>query len=336
MLSIYPIIQSDFHFNHKSSFIKSANRKVVTENSVASKVYEVLGNVKVAQVADDYFITPQSGKMILEHARHLHPQLNIKIVADGLVIYESDHRSWYFKFAEQLGHGRSVVTNGIRPNATFAELYGFRGVRTIRNISLPRHPLYGSAFYKGELGEYEPYLQSDMTLDEFRQAREYLDRTLLMYAGHIGISLNGGQEIFGWLPKVDKGTPEDEIAERLFKYHDTYPGELNDDRWIFELAQEMSDQLHTNTGVIVSHVRISSDTAKKIEQKISHLHSGDHNKRYGFPHQTHDPNIVSNCATCPGRNLHAPIPEPTGQLNQYIPNLQSWSKLGPVDMRHTH
>ena len=331
MLPASSAVKSNFQLNHTLSFTK-ITKKNVGVDCLASEVGELLGGTKIMRAGEDYFITPQSGKEIFERASE-YSGLNIKPVANGFVIYEDNHNSWYFQFTDEIS-GSALPVQKIRPNAIFAELYGFRGVRTIRNIPMPRHPQYGSAFYKGELGEYEPYLQSDMTLEELKQAREYLDRTLLMYAGHIGISLNGGNEIYGWLPKVDKGVSEDEIAERLFKYHDTYPGELNNDRWIFELAQDMSDRLHTNTGVIVSLVRISSKTAQTIQQKIDQLHRGDHNKRYGFPHPTHDPNMVSNCATCPGRNLNAPIPEPTGQLNQYIPNLQLWAKMGTVDMRN--
>jgi hypothetical protein len=267
------------------------------------------------------------------------PDVQVRNFPKGFTVHRLG-AEWYFERNDSLfeeGAVCDVEDPELTPNAAFVEIHGFRGVRTLNGVRLPRNPKQSesdSAFYKGELSDFEAAsLSAGITMEALEQARAYVHRTLLMYAGHIGLSLDGGRTIYGWTPSLPEGMSEAEFHSRLFAGK-TFAGSLNDDTWVFNMAKEFHNSLGANTNVVVSSVRIEPTKKQEIAEKVGALvESDDHNLEYGFPSPDQDPTIVANCATAPGRHLGAPIPEETGNLRNYMPALETWAAESPIDKR---
>lgn len=133
--------------------------------------------------------------------------------------------------------------------------------------------------------------------------------------------------------------------------HEAFPGVVADDTQIFLEAAAYARDRGWDTEP-VSAVELV-DQPKKLETlkevaRMSGMKPGEHGYGYSFPLKPHEiapgaesfaesngfpANCVRNCGTWPEK-VGVKIPEPTGQVRAYIPELQKWADdAGPKDFR---
>ena len=284
-----------------------------------------------------YFVTASGGKRMLELLQRLGPDVSVRMFKKGFIVrrsIEGKLHEWYFEFndsANKVGT-KNVDTprneHGLPPpNAATVELWGFSGVRKINGK---------------EEAKWTP---------KEREARDRAkQKEPLLWAGHIGISLDGGKTIIGFTPKPPEGVPMDAFLERLGA-HEAFPGILGNDTHIFQKAAEMAKEHGWDTEP-VSMVQLV-DQKKKMEivdeaARLSGMEPGKHGFGYSFPLRSNDPkpdgenfapsngfpaSCVRNCGTFPEK-MGVPVPEPTGNVRKYMPELQKWANEdGPKDLR---
>jgi hypothetical protein len=168
--------------------------------------------------------------------------------------------------------------------------------------------------------EYEAkYIGSRIEIYGFRgtgrTAEEFIETEPLIYAGHVGISFDRGKTIYGFTPHAP-GLSSAEIVETL-KQKKSFPGQVLDDTAIFHRAQDLAEQGY-RTQVYVQSIPVSEADFNRIRKQVLEEVGGSPlvGKRYAFP----GPKGCFNCATWPASH-GIPIPEPTGQLRDYIPRL---------------
>jgi len=187
------------------------------------------------------------------------------------------------------------------------------------------------------------------TKDEHAQVEAIKLTEPLLYAGHVGISFDGGRTIYGLTPDIPKGMTPEAALKTLMQDHDAYPGVVGDDTRIFRLAEQMARSKGWATEPI-SAVELV-DKPKKLEslekvRKMAGLKPGEHGIGYSFPLEQpneqgshyRDSNgfcgpAIANCAAFPPM-VGVPVPEPSGALKIYMPELQKWVEAdAPIDKR---
>ncbi len=293
-------------------------------------VTDELGAIPVARAAatDTYLVAPADGKRMLELLAQL-PGVETREWKTGFLVRrfsDGAMQEWYFELGEhgaQAETGARVMDGLPVPNATTVELWGFRGVRTIHGR--PR-----AEWTAAEVAEVELAKQAEP----------------LIYAGHVGISLNGGKTVFGLTPKTPDSMGVNEALRSLMS-HEAFPAKVRDDTHVFELAQHYAAQ-GWNTQPI-SAVELV-DSAKKLQMvddvaRMTGMAPGEHGIGYSFPLDTPEhgehyapsngfaAGCVRNCATYPAK-VGLSIPEQSGNLKRYMPELESWvHEDGPKDFR---
>ena len=146
-------------------------------------------------------------------------------------------------------------------------------------------------------------------------AEEFIEIEALIYAGHVGISFDRGKTIYGFTPHAPDLSSA-EIIETL-KRKKSFPGQVLDDTAIFHRAQDLAEQGY-RTQVYVQSIPVPNTDFNRIRKQVLGEVGGSPlvGKRYAFP----GPKGCYNCATWPASH-GIPIPEPTGQLRDYIPRL---------------
>ena len=148
--------------------------------------------------------------------------------------------------------------------------------------------------------------------------RRFRDAEPLLLTGHVGVSLDGGQTIYGFSPDAPGLSPDATIdalaAGRCF------PGIVRDDRPFFERAAAAAAAGYTRTPVYLWVQEVPQDTWTAAAGRLQTAHENDPpaNPRYCWPAI---PASGYNCATWP-LTLGVAIPEPSGRLARYIPALR--------------
>lgn len=150
----------------------------------------------------------------------------------------------------------------------------------------------------------------------------YDNESELIKAGHVGVSLDGGQTVYGFHP-----SPEALAAvangRGFLQEGGALRGAVYDDTAVFRRAHALArDEPRTTVWQQVLHVTPEQFT--RIEEQIAvALGAGNTLEawyRFPSPDGAAMPPQCNNCATWP-RTLGLPIPEETGRLRDYIPLL---------------
>jgi hypothetical protein len=167
------------------------------------------------------------------------------------------------------------------------------------------------------------------------RSEPFKQESLLIRAGHVGFSFEGEEEvIFGFHPTEEacRAVGDDEAVIKWLKAHNTLEGALFYDEAIFERAYELAKD-----GAPTMVYKLSIDMTDEAFESIRRQTIAWYNERKAFTYAFPSDDIVEshdNCATFP-RRLGIPLPEPTGNLREYIPILQTdgerWQAKGTDD-----
>ena len=154
----------------------------------------------------------------------------------------------------------------------------------------------------------------------------------LIRAGHVGWQLEGDKRIFGFHPTkeaIDRVGGEHTAIEWL-KEHKTLDGSVQIDNTIFERANELVPILQEKGAKRIPRVwqqiiELSDAEFEQIKEATETWYTQGKIAAYGFPGPASGIE-VNNCATFP-KVLGLPIPEETGQLSVYIPQLEALGEL---------
>ena len=202
------------------------------------------------------------------------------------------------------------------------ELYGFRGVRSIDDQPAK------------DLPEEDPRKV---------EMNRVIAQNYLLFAGHIGVSVDGGSKIYGLTPQVPEGMDLAQAKDILHSHAATFPGRVADDKPVFDLADKYHREQAWNTKVISVQRQATPDEAAELGEQLEEMAAmqpGEHGIFYSFPNEeaqggqwfgdkplVGDPNQVipaeqqANCATFPGM-VGVPLPEASGNLRNYMPAMQ--------------
>jgi len=158
--------------------------------------------------------------------------------------------------------------------------------------------------------------------------------SLLIRAGHVGFYFEGEDDlIFGFHPTEEacRVVGDDEAVIAWLKAHHPMTGALYDDTAIFHRAFALADDAPTT--VWQMPLSVSDEGYERIRQQAYAWYDERKTFTYAFPSdefaETRD-----NCATFP-RRLGLSLPEPTGNLREYMPALQMngerWLAKGDQD-----
>ncbi|MEJ8798680.1 PAAR domain-containing protein [Trinickia caryophylli] len=139
--------------------------------------------------------------------------------------------------------------------------------------------------------------------------------------GHVGYSFDGGQQIFGFGPKVPEGMPAYDAVQSL-RHGESYPGIITDDTGVFASVAKNPAIGRDGVPQTVIEQKIPLSQADFDAIKAAHEAIGVDNPMdnvfYGFPGKNAN---TYNCATFPS-SLGIPIPEASGNMRLYFPELE--------------
>ena len=293
---------------------------------------------------DTYYVSPADGAR-MQQMLELQEGTRVRVYEKGFIARRGGEE-WYFEVRDTAGldpvkrsnNADATDTKGDNrtpdgdvapamredgmpaPNAATVEVWGFRGVRNIEGKERP-----------------------DWSADDHALVREMSAQEPLLYAGHIGISTDGGESIQGYTPKRSP-----ELSMSALKAHEAFPGNVLDDTQVFELATQMAAKHGWNTRPVSAVQLVDPEVKRGIIREMQRLQSAtpeQHGLAYSFPlgyqqdgsyfkeSNGYPANCVDNCATFPER-VGVKIPERSGNLNSYMPALTRWAEEdGPIDLR---
>jgi len=302
-----------------------------------------LGTVPVTRFPDNpnhYFIDGRDGLRMFDLLRALHGFATVERFPNGLLVrWQGGEEYWFAYMPRSIQALNPELTpvpagqNGLpESNVSTVVIVAFRGVRTVD----------GRPVSTGQLTDAEQQLVDQATQME-----------PLLYAGHVGISFDGGKTIYGFTPdpKALPRTPDGQINIRetiaQLRQHKAFPGTVEDDTHVFRLAEEMAEQHHWNTRPITAVELLDPETQRAIRMQVAIEHGTDpgalgrgyawpllqtENGEHYAPSGSHLACNLANCAKWPER-VGVTLPEPSGNLAQYIPELEAWIRLGAKDVR---
>jgi hypothetical protein len=153
------------------------------------------------------------------------------------------------------------------------------------------------------------------------RAEQFKNESLLIRAGHVGFAFEGDERrIFGFHPTAEaaRAIGDDDAVIAWLKQLNTMPGTLQDDAAIFHRAYELAKG-NARTHVWQMPIEVSDEEFERIRNLTLLWYTEETTFLYSFPPETPMPDR-DNCATFP-RNLGLPLPELTGQLQNYVPIL---------------
>jgi hypothetical protein len=167
------------------------------------------------------------------------------------------------------------------------------------------------------------------------RSESYKHESLLIRAGHVGFYFEDEEEvIFGFHPTEEacRAVGDDDAVIKWLKAHNTLAGALFYDAAIFERAHDLANG-GAPTTVYKLSINVTDDEFESIRRQTIAWYNERKAFTYAFPSddivESHD-----NCATFP-RRLGIPLPEPTGNLRDYMPILQTkgeqWQAKGTND-----
>lgn len=317
-----------------ASASKSADNEITAAARAAAaraRIVQAIGDVPISSVPStkgrpSYFITRADGAE-LQHLIAQLPEARVTEFPRGLTIHR-DGSDWFLEWmpeqgapAHALAADRSGGSVGLPPsNASIVQFYGFRGLKNVDGVFWKKLPPEKLAFVMRQF-----------------------EKDQLLHYGHVGVSFDGGQTIYGLTPPI-KGTPAMTAAEvkARVEQHDPVPGIIGDDSETFRLAREMA----TNHGwdlEITTIAQSIDDETRAIafgeNARLASTAPTEHGKQYQWPYEK--PNEqgaffaddnTRNCATYP-QMIGLCVPESSGQLRDYIPKLKEWAGESPIDLR---
>lgn len=265
---------------------------------------------------------------------------------DGLLVRHGGEE-WYFQI-DDMAHAlpaaaRAQSRTSIQgvaalpeSNVATVELWGFRGVRSIKKAGDPRARLPD---------EWTPQEHADVEREAAREP--------LLAAGHVGISFDGGDTIYGLTPEWRGKMTLEECRQRLVN-HEILPGIVDEDTEAFTRARELADANGWNTELERVVVMYDRATQPHLVEEVERIRSLPPGAVFGYTFPSKEPgqngqhfqggasydgrftycsDQVSNCATWPSK-LGVPIPESSGNMARYMPELKKWAEAdAPIDMR---
>jgi hypothetical protein len=167
----------------------------------------------------------------------------------------------------------------------------------------------------------------------FRDAK-YKSEHPLIRAGHVGIAFEGEEEIiYGFHPStqaVEQAGGDEVVIEQL-KMGVSFDGTIQIDTEVFNRADYLSAH-GARTAVWQITLNCSEFEFNRIYELTRKWYTEGVNFPYAFPQEGSN---TDNCATFP-RQLGMTLPEPTGQLQEYVKALQGagdrWKAKGQADV----
>lgn len=141
--------------------------------------------------------------------------------------------------------------------------------------------------------------------------------------GHVGYSFDGGKTIYGFGPEVGEMSAFEAVTS--LKSHKLYPGKITDDTEVFLMVAKKPLLDRNGNPQVVFEQKIPLTRAQYDAAVVEHASRGVNkpmdNLFCGFPDPQNPNPCAFNCATFPSR-LGIPIPERTGIMRDYIPELE--------------
>ena len=149
----------------------------------------------------------------------------------------------------------------------------------------------------------------------FRGTQQLFERTdgqdLRLKYGHVGLSIDQGQKIYGFNPSFEEGISLKEIREILISGIPSR-GKVTDDTVVFELARNNGAEVREH----YYHLDENSFSKLTIQLFYDRDHSPLSDKQYSFPSGFSTGSL--NCATYL-TTLDIKTPYPSGILKDYFP-----------------
>lgn len=206
------------------------------------------------------------------------------------------------------------------------QLYGFRGVRTVNDQKVK---------------DMAPEDPARLDVERITAAHH------LLFAGHVGVSVDNGATIYGLTPVFPEGMEVEQGIDHLYAHSMTFPGQVANDKPVFDMADRYFKEKGWNTEVHVVKRPVSKQDQADYMQKLEAMAGmapGAHGIYYSFPLADAkdgkffvdtpgpDGKIIkgedqANCATFPGQ-IGIELPEQSGNLRYYMPALMAEASGG--------
>lgn len=314
-----------------ASASKSADNEITAAARAAAaraRIVQAIGDVPISSVPStkgrpSYFITRADGAELQRLLAQL-PEVRVTEFPRGLTIHR-DGSDWFLEWmpeqsapAHALAADRSGAVGLPPSNASLVLFYGFRGLQTVDGVYWKKLPP-----------------------DKFAKVQKLFKEDQLLHFGHVGVSFDGGRTIYGLTPNGKTMTAEALMAKVL--NHEPVPALVLDDTKTFDLARKLAASdgwdLEVTTAALAmddsARTAAFGENARLAAASEAETPTG---KDYQFPYE-HPNELRShyasdnarNCATYP-QMLGLCVPEPSGQLRDYIPRLKEWSTSSPIDI----
>ncbi len=312
---------------------KTANDEIATAARAAAaraRIVQAIGDVPISSAPStkgrpSLYVTRADGAELQRLLAQL-PEVRVTEFPRGLTIHR-DGSDWFLEWVPEHGAPAHALAAdraggvGLPPsNASLVLFYGFRGLKNVDGV-----------FWKKLSPAKLQHVQEMFALDE------------LLHYGHVGVSFDGGKTIYGLTPPID-GTPAmtPEMVKAKVLAHEPVPGLIRDDTKTFNLARKMADDYGWDLEISSAALSLDDEARAAAFGENARLASTapeEHGKRYQWPYEK--PNDqgsffadanARNCATYP-QMIGLCVPEPSGQLRDYIPKLKEWTRESPIDLR---
>lgn len=276
---------------------------------------------------DTLYLSRADGSRLRVLLHRLDPDIDLRPYEDGLLVRRGTDE-WWMQYDDAVT--TSAPARGAlglpAPNVATVELVGYRGVRTIHGRP-----------------------EADWTPDERALVDAYSADDPLLRAGHVGVTFDGGRTYYGLTPAT-ADMPLDDVIAKL-KAREVFPGKVDDDTRHFALAEAMARE-GWNTAPVRAVVMFDRTEQPELFQEVMAAKAaadrGEYDLGYAWPFrkpkdgqsypggtapngQRFDATCVHNCATYPG-TIGIPIPERSGRMEDYMTELEVWSKASaPID-----
>ena len=230
------------------------------------------------------------------------------------------------------------------------QLYGYGGVRKVdgklvKDIEKELKALDEKAEKAAKTGGPKLTAEEEKQQKSHKAILDDVNKTkgedYLIFAGHIGVSIDNGATIYGFTPVAPEGMPKEQVISHLHNHTMTFPGAVKNDKAHFDLAERCAKQKKWDTDVTSVTRTLTTaahaETKKKL-QDLAGQQPGAHGLYYSFPLSDAvdgqyfvdtpgpDGKIVkgqnqANCATFPGK-IGIELPEESGNLRFFMPKLR--------------
>jgi hypothetical protein len=236
-------------------------------------------------------------------------------------------REWYFEFRDDahtltkkpLDATRAADPSGLpSPNVTTVEIYAYLGAKEINGQEIKKMSPEDRARIEAQANAISP----------------------LLLAGHVAVSFDGGQTLYGFTPHAPGLEAKDVV--RMLQEGKVFPGQVAKDNAHYDAAYKMASA--RGWKIEVEHVAVTfdpSETPALAQLALAEMAGnarGEHPHGYWFPPKgaTTPPDTIgenghhyageciANCATWI-RFLGFSLPEISGRMSEYMPKFTEWA-----------